>query len=164
MVIVSHQGRGIKPWQVQFVEDRTAGSILRFAPEYWQNIDALNACPPTLWTKTGRNLIFEVKAWSSGLYADRVILSLVIGPAPQETRDKLYVGAASQTDVFRGLVKPMGKQFSTIYMRELLNHTAAKTMNREEKTAAIKQGWEDFLERDFSRLDMAVQGFVRSDT
>lgn len=147
----------------QFVEDRAGGYKLRFAPENWQSIDPFNACPPTSWTRTRRNLIFEITAWSSGSYADRVILSLVNGPAPKETRDKLYTGAASQPDLFRGLVKPMGKQFSTIYMRELLNHTAAKTMNREEKTAAIKHGWDDFLERDFSRLDKAVQGFVRSD-
>jgi PD-(D/E)XK nuclease superfamily len=147
-----------------FVEDRSGGSILRFAPEKWQSLDALNACDSTSWIRTGRNLVFEIKAWSSGPYADRVILSLVSGPARQETREKLYAGAVQQADVFRGLVKPMGKQFSTIYLRELLNHTAAKTMNRDEKTATINQNWDDFLARDFSRLDEAIQSFVITDT
>lgn len=148
--------RSLLEAQPELVADRHGANILRFMPEDWTGISDLNCCSPTAWTRTGRNLIFEIKSWSSGAYADRVIVSLVSGPAPVEIRERLYSEAAARSDLFRGLVKPMGKQYATIYMRELLTPAAAKNMDLDEKAAAIEAGWSTFLKDELPPLTAAV--------
>lgn len=142
--------------QPDLVPDRHGGNILRFVPGEWAGVSDLNCCDAKAWTKTGRNLIFEIKSWSSGSYVDRVIIGLVSGPAPKEIRERLYSRAAARLDAFKGLVKPMGKQYATIYMRELLTPTAAKSMDHDEKAAAIQAGWSIFLEEELPLLTTAV--------
>ena len=152
--------RTLLEYQAELLADRHIASILRFIPDTWVAVPELNCCSPTVWTKTGRNLIFEIKSWSSGVYADRVIVSLVIGPAPAETREKLYSAAAARSDLFKGLVKPMGKQFATIYMRELLTPAAAKHMEHNEKAAAIEAGWATFMKDELPPLTAAVLDMI----
>jgi PD-(D/E)XK nuclease superfamily len=142
------------------VMDQHGSSIIRFVPETWTNIPELNSTDASSWTKTGRSLIFEVKGWSSGHYKDRVIVSLVIGPSPQETREKLYRAAASQPDLFKNLVKPMGKKWATIFMRELLSPAAAKNMNSDEKADAIELNWAAFQAEELPELTAAVLNVV----
>lgn len=144
------------------VPDRHGANILRFVPEDWTSISNLNCCGLTTWTRTGRNLLFEIKTWSSGSYADRLIVALISGPAPAEIRERLYAEAAARSDLFRGLVKPMGKQYATIYMRELLTPMAAKEMDRDQKAAAIEQGWSTFLKEELPSLTRAVLSIVGS--
>lgn len=144
----------------ELVADRHGANILRFALETWLEIADLNSCGTTTWTRTCRNLIFAIKSWTAGPYADRVIVSLISGPAPTDIRDKLYAEATARSDLFRGLVKPMGKQYATIYMRELLTPAAAKNMDHEEKAAAIEAGWITFVMDDLPRLIAAIAEMV----
>jgi hypothetical protein len=152
--------RSLLEAQPELVTDRHGANVLRFAPETWTEITDLNSCATTTWTRTGRNLIFETKAWTIGPYADRTIISLVSGPAPSEIREKIYVEASARSDLFRGLVKPMGKQYATIYMRELLTPVAAKNMDHDEKAAAIQAGWAAFIKDDLPRLVAAISEIV----
>jgi hypothetical protein len=148
--------------QSGLIQDRHGGSLLRFALEPWSNITKLNSCPASSWTKTGRNVLFEIKTWAAGPYADRVIVALVNGPASPDIRDRLYAGAVARPDLFRGLVKPMGKQWSTIYMRELLTPAAAKDMEAEEKAETIETNWNGFLNDDLPLLSEAVAEIVNT--
>jgi PD-(D/E)XK nuclease superfamily len=152
--------RALLDSQPELLADRHGANILRFVPDTWAGVSDLNCCSPTAWTKSGRNLLFEIKSWSSGAYADRVIIALVNGPAVAETREQLYSAAAARSDLFKGLVKPMGKQFATIYMRELLTPTAAKNMEHNEKAAAIEAGWSTFLKEELPLLTAAVLDII----
>jgi hypothetical protein len=156
--------RSLLEAQPELIADRHGANILRFVPESWSGIPDLNRCSPTVWTKTGRSLIFEIKNWSSGPYVDRVIVSIVSGPAPAEIREKLYSEALARPDLFKGLVKPMGKQYATIYMRELLTPTAAKNMTLDEKFAAIEMGWSTFLKDELPILATAITSIVNTDS
>jgi hypothetical protein len=122
-------------------------------------IQDLNASDPSGWTRTGRNLLFEIKESS---YADRVIVALVVGPAAADTRTRLYKGAASRPNVFVGLVKPMGSKYATIFSRELLNALAAKGMDLEQKSAAISAEWAKFVKDDLPLLEQAILEIIKS--
>jgi hypothetical protein len=152
--------RSLLEAQTELLADRHGANVLRFAPEIWTEIADLNNCGTTNWTRTGRNLIFEIKSWTVGPYADRVIISLVSGPAPGEIREKIYAEATARSDLFRGLVKPMGKQYATIYMRELLTPAAAKNMDHDEKAAAIEAGCTAFIKDDLPRLVAAISAIL----
>ena len=154
--------RAILDSQPELLADRHGANMLRFVPDGWTGISDLNCCSPTVWTRTGRNLIFEIKNWSAGAYTDRVIIVLVSGPAPAEIRERLYSAAAARSDLFKGLVKPMGKQYATIYMRELLTPAAAKNMEHNEKAAAIEAGWSTFLKDELPPLTTAVLDIIGS--
>jgi hypothetical protein len=140
------------------VEDRNGSSILRFLPLSWVSVAGLNAAPTTMWTKTGRNALFEIKTFSTEAYnySDRVALGLVIGPADQSVREKLYIGAKDRPKVFRGLVKPMGKQWATIYSRDLLSGTEARNMETDQKIEAVRTAWQRFITSELPDLDAAM--------
>jgi hypothetical protein len=154
--------RALLDVQPGVLADRHGANILRFVPEAWRDVADLNCCSSTTWTRTGRNLIFEIKSWNSGDYADRVIISLCSGPAPAEIRERLYSVAAARSDLFKGLVKPMGKQYATICMRELLTPAAAKNMEHNEKAAAIEAGWSIFVQDELPLLTGAVLDIIGS--
>jgi hypothetical protein len=146
--------RSLLESQPGLIQDRHGTNILRFIPESWTAIPELNRC--NAWTRSGRNVLFEIKTWNAGAYADRVIIALISGPAPDELRERIYAGAMARSDLFKGIVKPMGRQFATIYMRELLRPAIATHMDMEQKTAAIQDGWQSFTNEDLPRLTTAV--------
>jgi len=58
-------------------EDRRTSAILRFVPVAWTNTPQLNSCLRSEWTKTGRSLLFEIKANEN----NRLIIALILGPS-----------------------------------------------------------------------------------
>jgi hypothetical protein len=134
------------------VEDKHVETMLRFLPKSWIGVRRLSSVDPSFWTKTGRAVLFEIKSFSD---SDRLIATLILGACDPEFRTHLYKIASAQTQLFRGVVKPMGKQYSTIYSRELLSAVAAKSMNAEQKHEAILTSWKEFT-ADFSKLTEEV--------
>lgn len=141
-----------------FVLDRSHPLLLRFAPSEWGQIDAFNACPHDEWTKTGRNLLFEVKANKN---TERISLALVLGPADKALREFIYSSASKLPSVFINLVKPMGAVYSTIFTRELLSASAAENMEPEEKSTAIKANWEVFVKADLPKVKSEIENIAR---
>jgi hypothetical protein len=135
------------------VEDRHYANIFRFVPESWSNAARLNACPPEEWTRTARNVIFEVKTYAN---SDRVSVGLCVGPAEQALRAHLYNRAKEQTDVFQGLVKPMGRLYATIYIRDLLSAAEAKAMDFEQKAEVLRGAWNSFVTDTLPVLENAM--------
>jgi hypothetical protein len=142
--------------QGDLIPDRHSNTLRRFAHASWANVPELNCSPPEAWTRTGRNVLFEVQGWNAGPWADRVIIALYDGPAPGEIRERIYVGAMARPNVFKGIVKPMGRQWARIYLRELLTPAKAANMEMEEKKVAIQTGWETFINEDLPQLVTAV--------
>jgi len=138
------------------VTDRVGSTTIAFVPAEWNSIPDLNACDPTLWTKTGRSAVFEIKTYNSEAYAYRVSIALVVGPAPSDIRERLYKGARDRPDLFKGLVKPMGAKYTTIYTKDLLSQAAGKLMDEEQRAAVIQEAFKTLQEEDLPALTTAV--------
>lgn len=136
--------------------DRDTSAFRRFVPDSWGTVPALNSCPEEAWTRTGRAVIFEIKTFTSEAYADRVSLILVVGPAPAEIRERLYSGAQDRAAIFKGLVRPMGSKWSTIYSHDLLTAAAGRVMERDQKAEIIRSSWERFRSADLPALEHAI--------
>lgn len=137
-------------------EDKHIQSLLRFVPLEWTSVPQLNSCPPYEWTKTGRSLLFEIKASEEG----RIAVALVLGSSTIDgLRERIYLEATKNKDLFVGLVKPMGKKYSTIFSIELLTTMDALDMSRNEQVEAIGVAWQNFLDRDLSALTTAILAF-----
>ena len=144
------------------VPDRQVNSTARFVPQAWTNIAALNACPQGEWTKTGRNVIFEVKSFRVG-DSDRVALSLVLGPSTTAMREHFFSRARSSPKVFsHGVRSSIGKKWTTLFSRELLSKNASVNMSEEQKAAAISKAWGMFVEHDLPKLSAIMVEFAAS--
>jgi len=140
-------------------EDKHIQSILRFVPVEWANVPKLNSCSPSEWTKTGRSLLFEIKAHED----NRITIALVLGPSDLASREHIYSKAAKRKETFLGLVKPMGKKWSTIYSSELLAASEAKDMSHEEQVEAIEVAWQNFVDRDLPALKAGILEILGQD-
>ena len=134
-------------------EDKHIQSLLRFVPLEWTSVPQLNSCPLSEWTKTARSLLFEIKASEEG----RIAVALVLGSSTIDGwRERIYLEATKNKDLFVGLVKPMRKKYSTIFSIELLTTMDALDMSREEQVEAIGVAWPNFLERNLPALTTAI--------
>jgi PD-(D/E)XK nuclease superfamily len=141
------------------VFDRSHPLLLRFAPVEWSKIDAFNACPTSEWTKSGRNVLFEVKANKT---TERITVGLVLGPADKSLREFLYSGASKMPSVFINLVKPMGAVYSTIFIRELLSASAAENMEPAEKSKTIEANWNNFVKNELPKIKAEIEKIVQT--
>jgi hypothetical protein len=138
------------PVRLLRIADRHVTSIVRFAATAWAPALALNSCPKELWTKSGRNVLFEVK---SNPKTDRTILALILGPSEATLRQYLYDHARAEPTVFVGASNSINQNWTTLYSRELLPTAEAMRLNEEdEKIAAIRRSWDAFLQQDLPRL------------
>jgi hypothetical protein len=142
----------------KLVLDRGNPQMIRFAPAAWAHFTALNACPKSEWTRTGRNLLFEVKA---NKLTERVSVGLVLGPGEDTLRDHIYSNAKKHRSIFVGLVDPMGRKYSTIFIRDMLSASAAENIEYEEKVATIESAWETFLSTELPVLKSEVEKIVQ---
>ncbi len=145
------------------VLDKQVVSVARFIPQPWMNIASLNACPTDLWTKTGRNVLFEVKSFKTEAYdfSDRILLSLILGPSNSAIREHFFSLAHANPKVFVGAGGSIGKQWTTLFSKELLSKNAAKGMDDEQKAAAITAAWNTFIERDLPSLTASLIEFAK---
>jgi PD-(D/E)XK nuclease superfamily len=142
-----------------FALDRPGPGLMRFAPIDWMRIDELNSCPPDKWTRTKRNLLFELRAHRN---SDRVTISLILGPSDESFRSYVYGEASNRPEIFRGLVKGMGVHTSTIYLRDLLSARTAEELDETEKVVALKAAWDEFVGSDLPLLNTAVRNIAKS--
>ena len=133
--------------------DRHSATILRFLPKSWAGVSALNSCPPDKWSKTGRNVLFEIKSFKSeGEFSDRILLSLILGPSEPNLRRYIFDSIRAKPKIFTGAGKSIGQSWVTIFARELLSEAAAENMEETEKQETIAQNWDNFVAVDLPRL------------
>jgi hypothetical protein len=136
------------------VEDSNSSSLFRFAPLVWdQDLKTIKG-DPMKWSKTGRCVLFEIKTYPKE--PGKVNISLIIGPGDPSMRSKVYEAAASRPNLFCGLVKPMGAQWSTIFSRNLLTPAQAKNLTFEAQSANLRLAWSDFQAKTLLPLIDAV--------
>lgn len=128
--------------------------MLRFLPQAWDGSLSTIACDPAQWSRTGRALLFELKAYAGT--PGRLNVSLLIGPAAPETRIAFYEAARGQPEVFRGLVKPMGAKWVSIFSLDLLTSGHAKELTLEQQLEKAELAWTEFQAREWPALTEAV--------
>ncbi|WP_448662819.1 PD-(D/E)XK nuclease family protein [Sphingomonas sp. CJ20] len=116
-------------------------SMLRFAPDRWDAELSLRI-DKKKWTRSGRGLLFEVKSFNSK--PGRINVSLILGPGETEYREAFYRAAQARPELFTGLVKPMGLQFSTVFSRDLLTAEKAATIGAEAQANNVSLAWSNF--------------------
>lgn len=133
--------------------DSHTATIYRFYPKKWLGVAALNRCPRDKWSKSGRNILFEIKSFKSeGEFSDRLLLSLILGPSEPPLRQYIFDGARRKQDVFVNTGKAIGQSWVTVFSRELLSAAAAENMDETGKEETITQNWNDFAVRELPRL------------
>jgi len=150
--------RPILESQSNVVIDRNSPTVLRFVPAEWIAIPQLNACPPQLWTKTGRNLIFEIKSLKTDESGsrDKIQLSLILGASDEGLRQYLFRRMQSDPKTFSGIGKTMGQLWAMVFKRELLSRNSAMRMDDDEKRNAVRESFEGFLKAEFVSVTGAV--------
>jgi hypothetical protein len=138
--------------------DKQISSIARFVPKEWVDVPALNACPSDKWTKSKRNLIFEIKSFktSASDFSDRILLSLILGPSDTLIREHFHVSTGKKPELFKKRSPSINKDWTTIYATELLTKAAALKMDDNEKTSALEKAWSDFAQRDLPDLTKGI--------
>jgi hypothetical protein len=142
-----------------FVLDYPSPRRVRFALAAWKQHRPLNSCSPEKWTKSGRNLLFELQAHRS---SPRINVNLILGPGQDTFRRLVFSKASRNSAVFMGLTKPLGRDTSTIYMRDLLSATAARSMDERTKSAELRVAWDHFVSHDLVSLAAEVTRIVAS--
>jgi hypothetical protein len=133
--------------------DRCTKSYLRFFVREWQSKPQFNCCPEDNWTKTKRNLLFEVRTSSE---SDRVLLALVSGPAEETIRKVIFDFAITKGDVFKRASASMGRQWATIYSYELLSVRRGSGLDDAAKLEVISENWSKFCKDDLPKLSEAL--------
>ncbi|MGR9431356.1 PDDEXK-like family protein [Rhizobium leguminosarum] len=123
--------------------ESSGANLLRFAPDIWDGQLQVIKGDPIKWSKTGRGLLFEIKTYAS--IPGRVNISLTLGPGDANMRAEVYRMATANPQLFKGLSKPMGAQWSSIFSRDFLTATQAKGLSFEAQEANVRLAWSDFL-------------------
>jgi PD-(D/E)XK nuclease superfamily len=137
--------------------DSSGNNVIRFSPLVWDENLMIIKGDPTEWSKTGRGALFEVKTYTGA--PGRVNISLIIGPGDADTRSKVYEAAVAQPNLFRGLVKPMGKKWTAIFSRDLLTASQAKEQTFEAQEFNVRAAWSDFQGAQLGLLITAILDF-----
>jgi hypothetical protein len=139
------------------VADKHGASILRFFSKEWTGVSALNSCPSDKWTRTGRNVLFEIKSFKSeGEITDRILLSLILGPSEAHLRKYIFDSIRAKPTIFSGAGKSIGQSWVTIFARELLTEAMAENMEDPQKKETISQNWNNFVISDLPKLTIEM--------
>jgi PD-(D/E)XK nuclease superfamily len=125
--------------------DDSTKSYIRFAPKQW-NVPRL--LEGKGWTSSGQILIFEFKNGTNSLK-----LGLMIGPGPQETREKLFEMASQPP--FKSIHKALPNKWCAIYQSPFLNAEAYEESD-DEIMARIKKHWSNFIENELTKISNIV--------
>lgn len=127
----------------KLTHDSSSKSYVRFIAN---EIDAPILKQGNGWTDTGRMLLFEFKN-----LGDRLGLYLIIGPGPNEIREKLYEIAKGGNPPLK-YFQVMGRKFNTIYKLDFLTSSEYDKYDFEGLQERIEAKWISFLEKDLPRI------------
>lgn len=103
--------------------------------------------PESLWTSTGRLLLFEFQN-----RGDSLRLKLILGPGPSETREKLLDIALSNQPPFKLTSRQLSEKWHTIFDLTFLTPKEYEADQESDRMEKIRDTWRSFLERDFPRI------------
>lgn len=126
---------------------KTSPALLRFTLQGW-DIPMLRAGEG--WTASRRMLLFEIDNWS-----ERCILSLYVGPGPQETRQRLLAIARHGGPLFK-ITRASATRWNRIYNYTLAPTSAYKTADPAELEQEVRTHWEEFRQQHLPTLAAVI--------
>ena len=130
----------------RIISDGPSGKVyIRFTNEYFDNLIEKKS---EGWTKSHRILLFEFQN-----YDERLNLHLIIGPGPDDIRNKIFDICHKDPSLFRPTQKILATKWQTVYQKKFLikkDYENFSTMDDLEKTIGKK--WDDFLSNDLPKI------------
>lgn len=128
--------------------DTTSKAYIRFALHEW---DVPLLLQGQGWTRSGRMLIFEIN--NNPTYFK---ISLIIGPGPQATRQRLFDLALTNEHPLKPPFKALGKQYNTIFLRALISKSLYEDGSIEQIEEELTKKWRQFLEHDLPEIKQVI--------
>jgi hypothetical protein len=138
-----------------YILDSSARTYIHFIP---QSMDYVPHDGAETWVKSKRILLFEIYNGS-----ERVAISLIIGPGPQEIRQKLYNFAKANIELFAGARRKLTPQWCSIYTTPLLSKKEIDDIKDkeisqikpiiDERLKAFKQTSLPKVENEFKKVE-----------
>ena len=129
----------------QMEMDYSSKSYIYFIPKRW-DLPVLRKGQG--WTRSGRMLLFVFLNEPNALK-----LHLIIGPGPDEIRQKVFKVICENEPPFSRSFKALGKNTSTVYKYNLLTKNNYQEKTTEELQDEIKHKWNDFLNHEMPKLN-----------
>ncbi len=79
-------------------------------------------------------------------------LHLIIGPGPDEIRQKIFNVICEHEPPFSRAFKALGKSTSTVYKYNILSKNNYQEKTMEELQDEIKRKWNDFLNHEMPKM------------
>jgi len=130
--------------------DDSSKSYIRFIPK---NLDFIQKKGDG-WTRTNRILLFELNNNSNG-----VDLYLIIGPGPQDIREKLYAIAKRNLSLFNKSKRNLTKQWFTIYKKSILRPKEYEDKEAEEIRKLIEEKLTKFKSLDLPKIEYEIKKY-----
>ena len=130
------------------IQDRRVKSNINFVPKEWEDIAKFNTTPRSMWTKTGRTVMLEIRNGTASMY-----LCVVLGPTEdEEFRRNIFEYCRSNAPVFGKVSAKLSQQYFTLYSQKLLNRQQLEDGDLAELEPKVREAWGKFLEDDLKRI------------
>jgi len=87
---------------------------------------------------------------------DNRTLGLVVGPGPDETRQKLFSMARAHPGTFDDPWKAVGAWY-VIYSNEFLNREMYEEASASDREEEIRRKWSEFVQDDLPRINDEIR-------
>ncbi len=124
--------------------DHSSKSYIYFIPKQW---DSPVFRKGQGWTRSGRMLLFLFLNEPNALK-----LHLIIGPGPDEIRQKFFNVICEHEPPFSRAFKALGKSTSSVYKYNILTKNNYQEKTTEELQDEIKRKWNDFLNHEMPKM------------
>lgn len=137
------------------ISDDSSKSYVRFIPK------SLDFIPKKGdgWTKTKRILLFEFNNNPNG-----VDLYLIVGPGPQEIREKLYAIAKEKLNLFNKAKRNLTPQWFTLYKKPMLKSRDYEYKEVEEIKKLLEEKLIKFKGSDLPKIENEIKKFSKRST
>ncbi len=125
--------------------DHSSKTYIYFIPKNW-DYSALRKGQG--WTRSGRMLLFQFTNLQ-----DSLKLALVLGPGPDEIRQKLFEVICQHEPPFKRSFKAMGRMWSTVYNRNFLTKNNYQEKTTEELQEEITRRWNEFIDHELPKME-----------
>lgn len=129
--------------------DHSTKTCIRFCPDEWEAVPQLKTGQG--WTTSGRLLLFELKN-----YPNRLSLHLIIGPGPDEWRQRLFKLSRAYPRVLRGGRSQLHSKWTTIFKHDFLRTRDYEDVSFEDLQLKIDKAWAQFLTDDLPEITKLV--------
>jgi hypothetical protein len=140
---------GIIQKDSDLILDDSSKSYIRFVPK---NLDFIPKKGE--WTKSKRILLFELNNNPNG-----VDLNLIIGPGPQEIREKLYAIAKGNLSLFNKSKRKLTKVWFTLYKKSILKSKEYEDKEAEEVRKFLEEKLIKFKNSDLPKIEHEIKKF-----